>query len=201
MFLRPSASRIRRETELYFMGRKRVRSFLRIAQKPQQSSLQLVWRRQFTFPDNDDLPAGLPERFHVLFIARHVPAELCLPEVLVSFRACAIFASRMAMPEAPMHKHSCSPLRENDVRLAREIFAVKAEPKSYIMKKRTNLDLGRRVPAPDAAHVPTSSGLIESIHGTIPTLERVSELWRLSDSRAAEGQHSLLGYIAQFAAR
>lgn len=180
---------------------KGVRSPLRIAQKPQQPSLQLVWRCQFTFPDDDDLPTRPLERFRVLFIARHVPAELCLPEIRVSFRICAIFASRMAMPEASVHKNNCFPLRENDVRLARKIFAVKAESKSDTMKNRTNLDLGRRVPAPDAAHIPTSSGLIESIHGTIPTLERVSELWRRSDSRAAEGQRSLPGYIARFSAR
>jgi hypothetical protein len=106
------------------MGRKRVRLFMRIAQEPQQASLQLVWRCQFTFPDNDYLPAGLSERFRALFIARHVPAKLRLPEIHVSFRTCAIFALPMAMPEASMHKNNCSTLREYYVWLARKIFAV-----------------------------------------------------------------------------
>jgi len=135
-----------------------------IAQQAQKASIHLVWRCEFALPDHDHLPTHFSESFRVLMIAGYISVELWLPEICVGFRSRAIPALLMAMPETSVHEDDCSPFRQYDVWFSGKIFAVKAESKASPMKNRPDLDLGRRVSPLDAAHVPTSSDLIKSIH-------------------------------------
>lgn len=87
-----------------------------------------------------------------------VPTRICLqlflPEVRVSARRGAIFASSVTVPKTAMHEDHSLEFREDDIWLTGQFFNVQPEAITVPVQKGPDDHFGPRVLALDTAHVP-----------------------------------------------
>jgi hypothetical protein len=88
---------------------------------------------ELTFPNNDDLPARLPQFTNVARIPSPVGLNLVPPERRVRLWNVACFAP-MAVPKAPVNENDCACSGKYDVWFARETSHVDAVTHSHPMK-------------------------------------------------------------------
>lgn len=104
------------------------------------------------FPDDVRLPTEPQQFFLDFFIPQTVFPELRHPELSIRCRHGGSFATRVAMPETPMHKDTNAVSGKHDVGGAGQILTVQSEPVSRSMKKTPHANFGRRVPRTYAPH-------------------------------------------------
>ena len=71
------------------------------------------------------------------------------------------------MPEAAMHEHNRAVFRQHDVRPARQILPVQAEPKPHGMQDPADRQFGGGVLSTDRRHVAGSNGADDSLFSHI----------------------------------
>lgn len=84
--------------------------------------------RDLALPDHQDVPPTLSKRTHRTIVSPNVILEFSLPEVGTRLGQVGEPTSLVAMPIAAMDKDNSVISRQYDVRLSRQIPAVKAEP-------------------------------------------------------------------------
>lgn len=111
---------------------------------------------QVTFPNRKHAPPQVLKLCLPLHIARYCASEFLLPEMNPALRIGRIRTTFMAMPETAMNKDDCPVLRENDIRLAREIRRVKAKAETSAVQQASQMQLRPGILAPDTRHIPGS---------------------------------------------
>lgn len=141
--------------------------------------LQSLGRRQFTFPDNIDVPAECTERPSVLRITPAIVADLRPPvHPPGPDLSRTVDTTPTTVPKAAMYEHAGAQPRKDEVRSAREIRAVKPVSETERMQRPPDLKLWLGVDAAYPAHVLTSALSAELIHkaSVIPS-SRPNEPW------------------------
>jgi hypothetical protein len=111
----------------------------------------------FALPDHKDAPAIVTQLRDVARIAGSISGNLAVPVAGVALHlARAVDAVRTAVPEAPMDEHAGFAACEHQIRLAGKMPPVQPEAEPLPVQEAADEELGCRVPAPDAAHVPAS---------------------------------------------
>ena len=129
---------------------------LRSAEQGNQKRLQLCFRLRLTFPNRENAPAGGFERRPVLFVARYVPSALFAPEFSPRFWNDAAPPAVVTVPEAAVHEDDGAVFRENNIRLSRQVFSVKAVSVSKGVKDRADPHFRLGIPALYRSHVPAA---------------------------------------------
>ena len=106
----------------------------------------------FTFPYDDNMPAGLLQRGLFFFIAFNVALEFLRPEFHVGFRHCGDFAAFMAMPEAAVDENHRMPFGQNDIGMSGQLRGMEAIAKAQHVQMMTHEQLRLRVFRADFAH-------------------------------------------------
>lgn len=121
----------------------------------------------FAFPYNENLPAQSLQKLVISNVTGHIGLEFSLPEFDVAAGNSGLSATRMLMPETSVDEDDGFVTGQNNVRLSRKVFAVKAKTVSQGMKQAAYDHLGLCVFAPDGCHVATSLFFAESIHAML----------------------------------
>jgi len=109
---------------------------------------------QFTFPDNQYLPAETPQRI----LMPHVPFGICRelrhPKVKTRFRKPCESAGRITvtMPKASMNENHLAAISKDNVRLSWKGFSVEAVAIAQAMQKPPDRHFRFGVAALDAPH-------------------------------------------------
>lgn len=111
---------------------------------------------QLTFPYGQNPPSGTFQLCLLFPVALDRPVELLLPELRAGLRHGCIGASFMPVPEAAMNEDDSPVFWENDVRLTRQARNMQPETEARSVKQAAQHQLGFRVLAPDAGHVPAA---------------------------------------------
>jgi len=89
-----------------------------------------------------------------------------------------------------MYKNDSFMLREDYVRLARQIISMKSEPITATMEQRSNNDFWLRIFAPDPRHIPASFFFCQDIH-IIYEFSFIISYTTLASCRASRGGTAL----------
>lgn len=135
-----------------------------------------VYVGQLAFPDDEHLPADSLKLSYVPSVTHNVACELRMPVLLARPRQLGRTTGwiRMLVPEASMHEDHLTPSREGEIRSAREIYAVKAEPVTQSMYQSADIYFWLRVSPAYRSHRPSPCGgnvLEVTQSATIPSLE------------------------------
>jgi hypothetical protein len=89
----------------------------------------------------------------VLFVARYVPAAFFAPEFSPRFWNDAAPPAVVTVPEAAVHEDNGAVLRQNHIRLSRQVFSVQAVSVPKSVKDRANSHFGSGIPAFYRSHI------------------------------------------------
>ena len=81
----------------------------------------------------------------LLFVTRHIPIELSVPELHIGIRRACRLASLVAMPEASVHEDDRVPLGQHDVWVSGQFGGMKAVAESQGVKMAAHKHLRLRV--------------------------------------------------------
>src|SRR5262249_14918444 len=90
--------------------------------------------RELAFPNNERRPSERLEPRKISFVASPVASELWDPVVAIAVRHFATPRTIVPMPEAPVHQDHLLSARKCNIRIARKLPAMEAEPKSESMQ-------------------------------------------------------------------
>lgn len=107
---------------------------------------------ELAFPDNDCLPAHFPKLKVIALVPRNVLLELVRPEFLPCLGCGCPLAAFVPMPKATVHEHHGTVSWQDQVRLARQVLGVEAEPESITVEKASNDSLRLGILGTDAPH-------------------------------------------------
>lgn len=94
----------------------------------------LLHRAEFTLPGNQNCPAELFKRLSGSSVMFFVFLEFFLSEFSVAFGRCGNVATRVPVPETPMHENHGPVSWKHNVRFSWEACAVKAKAKAQSMQ-------------------------------------------------------------------
>lgn len=114
------------------------------------------------FPDHNGIPASLPKLIQVLPIASHIPLQFGIPITAVALRAPSVPA-RMPMPETAVHKYGRSIFRQDNIRAAGQVLAMKAETQAVSMEHSAYQKFRLCIPASNPGHDPAALLLGEHV--------------------------------------
>lgn len=86
------------------------------AKESSQSLCELAFIASLALPKNEDTPFLRPQLSHVSRVPSDITFEFGLPELLASLGSTCTIATRMLMPEAPVHKNELLPAGKHNVR-------------------------------------------------------------------------------------
>lgn len=72
----------------------------------------------------------------------------------------------MTVPKTSVNEHNKTISRQNDIRMARQVFAMQSETRTKPLKNRTHKPFRLSVGAAYLRHVPTASFFRQGIHWT-----------------------------------
>lgn len=104
------------------------------------------------FPDHEDSPPHAFQGPHILPVPINIPLALLLPEFLVGRRSNPTVPAAVFVPEAAVDKDHLAMTRQYNIRRARQLSLVQAEPVSHAMNNPAHDDFGLRVLASNARH-------------------------------------------------
>lgn len=123
---------------------------------------------RFTLPDDQNSPAEPFQCSPDPLVARNVCRKFRLPEIRARTWVGSETALGMTMPKAAVHKYNCSVLRQNDVRLPREIRRVQPVSKACTVQESPYLEFRNGVLGSNTCHHAGSDGLVNNIcHGAL----------------------------------
>lgn len=117
-----------------------------------------------TFPDDDDIPALLFQRYIIAGISLHVSGKLLFPELAVGGWGACVFASFVPMPEAAIYENGCFVPRQYDIRTPRQVFPLDAETVALTVQQLPEQDFRLSVPPLDGGHISLSLLRREAVH-------------------------------------
>lgn len=97
-------------------------------------------------------------------VARDIRCQFVPPECLVARRGSGKSATRVLMPKASVNKYHRLVPRENQIRPAGQLPAMKAETQALPVQKGTDSALRQRVLPLDARHHPTADGAAYDVY-------------------------------------
>lgn len=143
----------------------------------------------FTFPHDDGEPAHFLEKRKVIFIPHDIFLKFPAPEIQARFRRISIFAPRMSMPEAAMHKDYCPVFWKNNIRFSWKGFIRNSESVPHTMQHRADSKLGLCIRSSDAGHIPTAFFRGQRIHAKSSTALKCHGLFQQPAWTATAAPH------------
>jgi hypothetical protein len=119
------------------------------------------------------MPSQFAELLFVGSIASSVTFNFLFPKCAVGLRHAEFRAMFMAVPEASMDEDTDAMSRKNDVRISRQIAAVKSEAISHRVQQTSDCELGLCVLSPNTRHQ------LASLLGAKKIQKRAAVEWRV----------------------
>ena len=107
---------------------------------------------QRAFPDHRHPPSEGGQIILDFPVSGDIRVEFLLPEIGAGRRSRCVAATRVAVPETAMHEQDGMVSGEDQIRAARQTFAVQPESEATGVEFATEEKFGLRIPAADAGH-------------------------------------------------
>jgi hypothetical protein len=136
--------------------------------KSPQTSKQKLQRNlrapELAFPYDKNIPTDPIQVVHGLPISISIGSKLFGPKIGTRLGYNSVFTVVMTMPKTSMYKNTNFMSRQYNVRLPRQILAMKSETVTVGMKKAPDNQLRFRVFSLDTGHHSGSCGAVNDVH-------------------------------------